>query len=85
METVDTWGSQKDKFTIKNFKECVDTWRDINNCPTGMLDILKRADVFEFIFGQFDFQNDEIDEAKENYDHIAMELKIFWAEDLSGA
>ena len=42
-----------------------------------MLNIPRRGEVYRFIFGQFVFQNDEIDDAIENYDDKAMELKIF--------
>ena len=44
---------------------------------TGMLNILLRAGVDRFIFGHFNFQNDEIDDSIYSYDHGAMELHIF--------
>ena len=43
----------------------------------GMLNILLREGVDRFIFGHFNFQNDEIDDAIYSYDHGAMELQIF--------
>ena len=42
-----------------------------------MLNILLRAGVDRFIFGHFNYQNDEIDDAIYGYDHGAMELHIF--------
>jgi hypothetical protein len=75
--TVETGGSQDEKFTVNKFQECVEAWRDTMNCPTGMLNILRRAEVFDFMFGPFHFENDEIDMAIANYDDIAMELKLF--------
>jgi hypothetical protein len=42
-----------------------------------MLNILRREEVFDFMFGPFHFENDEIDMAIANYDDIAMELKLF--------
>ena len=33
--------------------------------------------MHSFIFGQFNFQNEEIDDAIYSYDHGAMELQIF--------
>ena len=44
---------------------------------TGMLNILLRVGVDRFIFGHFNFQNDEIDDAIYSYDHGAMELQMF--------
>ena len=45
-----------------------------------MLNISLRAGVDRFIFGHFNFQNDEIDDAIYSYHHGAMELHIFWEE-----
>jgi hypothetical protein len=42
-----------------------------------MLNFLRRIKVFEFMFGAFNFKNDEINMAIANYDDIAMELKQF--------
>ena len=42
-----------------------------------MLNILLREGVHQFIFGRFNFQNEEIDDAICNYDHMAKELQIF--------
>lgn len=62
LQTIDTQGSQKN-FTFQKFEEGADTKRDTNNCPVGMLDILRREESYRFIFGQFNFQNDEINVA----------------------
>jgi hypothetical protein len=42
-----------------------------------MLNILRREEVFDFMFGPFHFENDEMDMAIPNYNDIAMELKLF--------
>ena len=42
-----------------------------------MLNILLRAGVDRFIFGHFNFQNDEIDDAIYSYDHGVVKLHIF--------
>lgn len=80
MQIIDTRGS-REIFTVKKFKECADTWSDTNNCPLDMLDIPRRGEVYKFIFGQFVFQNDEIDDAIENYDDKAtFGIKNIWEE-----
>jgi hypothetical protein len=56
---------------------CVDAWRDTTNCPIGMINILRRTKVFDFMFGPFNFENDEIDDAIVNYDDKSMALKLF--------
>ena len=62
---------------MKKFQENGDEWSDTSIWPTGMLNILLREGVDRFIFGHFNFQNDEIDDAIYSYDHGAMELHIF--------
>ena len=42
-----------------------------------MLNILLRAGVDRFIFGNFNYQNDEIDDGIYSYEHGAMEFHIF--------
>ena len=42
-----------------------------------MLNILRREKVFDFMFGPFIFEKEEIDDAIANYDDIAMEMKLF--------
>ena len=43
-----------------------------------MLNTLLRAGVDRFIFGQFNLQNEEIDDTIYSYDHGAMGLQFFW-------
>ena len=74
---VETRASTYDRFTLKQFQECTDTWRDENNWPSGMETILIKARVFDFLFGMFSFYNEEIDDAILNYDYVNMELKFF--------
>ena len=62
---------------MKKFQENADGWSDTTIWPTCMLDILLRARVDRFNFGQFNFQNEEIDDSIYSYDHGAMELHIF--------
>ena len=73
----EAWGSQVKRFTVKKIQENVDEWSDTSLWPTGMLNILLRAGVDRFIFGHFNFQNEEIDDVIYSYDHGAMELQIF--------
>jgi len=40
-------------------------------------DILRKAKVFEFLFGQFNFVDEDVDEAIFNYDVEAIDLRIF--------
>ena len=54
-------GSQVEQVTMKKFQENADEWSDTSIWPTGMLNILLRAGVDKFIFGQFNFQNEDID------------------------
>ena len=61
---------------MNKFQENVDEWSDTSIWPTGMLNIFLRG-VNRFIFGHFNFQNDEIDDAIYSYDLGAMELHIF--------
>ena len=70
-------GSQVERFIVKKFQENVDEWSDTTIWPTSMLNILLRAGVDRFIFGQFHFRSEEIDDAIISYDHGAMELQIF--------
>ena len=62
---------------MKNLQENADEWSDTSIWPTGMLNILLRVGLDRFIFGQFNFQNKEINDAIYSYDHGAMELQIF--------
>ena len=71
------WGSQVEWFTVKKIQENAVESSDTSIWPTGMLNILLREGVDRFIFGHFNYQKDEIDDAIYNYDHGAMELHIF--------
>lgn len=51
-QIVDTWRSEE-KFIVKKFEECVDTWRDTKFFPLGMLDILRRAKVYNLYLDSF--------------------------------
>jgi hypothetical protein len=42
-----------------------------------MLNILRRAEVFDFMIGPFNLKNEDIDDEIANYDDIAMEMKLF--------
>ena len=62
---------------MNKFQENADEWSDTSIWPTGMLNIILRAGVDRFIFGHFNYQNDEIDNSICSYDHGDMELHIF--------
>ena len=72
MTSREAQGSQIEQFMVKKFQENVDEWSDTSIWPTSMLNILLRAGVDRFIFGNFNYQNDEIDDAINGYDHGAM-------------
>ena len=61
---------------MKKFQENPDEWSDTSIWPTGMLNILLRG-VDRFIFGHFNYQNEDIDDAIYSYDHATMEFHIF--------
>jgi hypothetical protein len=42
-----------------------------------MLNILRRAELFDFVFGEFNLQNQEIYDVIVNHGDGAMELKFF--------
>jgi hypothetical protein len=48
-----------------------------NKLSNRYTNILRRAEVFDFMFGTFHFEKDEIDMDIANYNDIAMELKLF--------
>ena len=66
-----------ERFTVKKFGESAKAWSDRTNWPKGMLDVLVRAGVHCFLFGQFNFKNEEIDNAISSYDDESKELIIF--------
>ena len=63
MTSVEARGSEVARFMVKKFQENGDEWSDTSIWPIGMLNILLRAGVDMFIFGHFNFQNDEKDDA----------------------
>ena len=75
--TFETRESINDRFTVNKFHACSDARRDENNWPSGMETISRKAKVFEFLFGMFSFDNEEIYESIVNYDYVHMELRIF--------
>ena len=46
--------------------------------PPGMETILRKAEVFDFLWGMFSYVDEEIDEAILKYDVGNTELIIFW-------
>ena len=76
-ESGEARGSQDEQLIVENLQENANEWSDTTIWPTVMLNILLRARVDRFIFGHFNFQNDEIDDVIYSYDHGAMELNIF--------
>ena len=62
MPSTETGGSEVAKrFTVRKFKESAEAWSDRTNWPEGMLNVLVRAGVHHFLFGQLNFNNEEID------------------------
>ena len=45
--------------------------------PPGMQTILRKAEVFDFLWGMFSYVDEDIDEAISKYDAGNMELIIF--------
>ena len=78
MTTVETKESTYDMFIDKTFQQCNDAWGDEKNFPSSMETILMRkAGLFKFLFGMYNFDNEEIDKEILNYDAGNMELRIF--------
>ena len=76
--STETGGSEvAERFTVKKFGESAEEWSDRTNWPEGMLNVLVRAGVHRFIFGQFNFNNEEIDNVISSYDYESKELIIF--------
>ena len=46
--------------------------------PLGMETILRKEEVFEFLWGMFSYVDEEIDEAISKYDVGNTKLIIFW-------
>jgi hypothetical protein len=66
-----------ERFTIRKIKKSVEAWSDKTNWPEGMLNVLVRVGVHRFLFGQFNFNNEEIDNVISSYDDESKELIIF--------
>ena len=78
MPSTETGGSEvAERFTVKKFGESAEAWSDRTNWPEGMLNVLVRAGVHRFLFGQFNFNNEEIDNVISSYDDESKELIIF--------
>ena len=66
-----------ERFTIRKFGESAEAWSDKTNLSEGMLNVLVRARVHCFLFGHFNFNNEEIDNVISSYDDEFKELIIF--------
>ena len=61
MASTETGGSEvAETFTVRKFGESAEAWSDRTNWPEGMLNVLVRAGVHRFLFGQFNFNNEYI-------------------------
>jgi len=75
MPSTETGDSKvAERFTVKKFGESVEAWSDRTNWPEGMLNVVVRAGVHRFLFGQFNFNNEEIDNVISSYDDESKEL-----------
>ena len=78
MQSTEIGGSEvAERFTVRKFGESAEAWSDRTNWPEGMRNVLVRAGVHHFLFGQFNFNNEEIDNAISSYDDESKELIIF--------
>ena len=78
MEIVsETRGSEVERYTMNKFNESVDKWNDRITWPIGMVDTLERVGVHDFVFGQFNFNNEKIYDVISNFDDGDMKLVIF--------
>ena len=75
--TVETQSSTDDRVIVKKFQEKSDAWRDPKMWPAGMETILRKAKVFDFLWGMFSYVDEEIDEKISKYDAENTELIIF--------
>ena len=74
---VETQSSTDDRVTVKKFQENPDAWRDANMWPPSMETILRKVEVFEFLWGMFSYVDEEIDEEIFKYDARNTKLIIF--------
>ena len=78
MPSTETRGFEvAERFNIKTFRETTKAWSDRTNWLEGMLNVLVRAGVHHFLLGQFNLNNEEIDNATSSYDDESKELIIF--------
>ena len=78
MVSTETGGSEfAERFTIRKFGESAEAWSDRTNWPEGMLNVPVRAEVHHFLFGDFNFNNEEIDNSISSFDDESKELIIF--------
>ena len=66
-----------ERFTVKKFGKSAEAWSDRTNWREGMLNVPVKAGVHRFLFGQFNFNNEEIDNAISSNDDESKELIIF--------
>ena len=77
METIsETKSSQVEQFIMNKIQESDNKWDDRRKQPIGMVNTLEREGVHDFVFGQFNFNNEEIDDVIYNYDDGVMKLVI---------
>ena len=74
---VETQSSTDDRVIVKQFLENFDAWRDAKMWPPGMETILRKEEVFDFLWGMFSYVDEEIDEAIQKYDAGNKKLIIF--------
>ena len=78
MPSTETRGSEvAERFTLIKFKESVEEWSDRTNWPEGMPNVSVRVGMHRFLFVQFNFNNEEIDNAISSYDYESKEFIIF--------
>ena len=81
MASTETGGSKVvERFTVRKFEESTEAWSDRTNWPEGMLNVLVRARVHRFLFSQFNFNNEEIDNVISSYDDESKELMFLGGE-----
>jgi hypothetical protein len=66
-----------ERFIVRKFQESIEAWSDRTNWTKGMLNVLERARVHHFLFDQFNFNNEEINNFISSYDYESKELINF--------
>ena len=78
MPSTESGGSEfAERFTGKKFRESTEAWSDRTNWLEGMLNVLVRAGVHHFLFGLFNFNNEEVYNSISSYIDESKELIIF--------